>query len=225
MLAVNVDASVGTVWTIVHDRLCYRKVCAHWVRKQLTDQHRGLRMGLPLQHIFRYHEDAAFLEWIVTGNESWCHHYEPETKRDSLQWKHVSPLPLKKCKAVASAGKVLLTAFFDVRGLLLVEFLEHRRTINSDVKCETLRRLGRSIKNKILGLLTEGVVLLHDNARPHVSRVTDAELAKFKWEQLDHSPYSPDMSPCDFNVFGPLKKHLKRKRFNLANELKDAVKD
>ena len=74
-------------------------------------------------------------------------------------------------------------------------------------------------------MLTEGVVLLHDNAHPHVSRVTHMELAKFKWEPLDHPPYSPDMSPCDFHVFGPLKKHLKGKCFISDGALKDDVKD
>lgn len=44
----------------------------------------------------------------------------------------------------------------------------------------------------------------------HVSRVMHAELAVFKWEQLDHPPCSPDMSPCDFQVFGPLKKTSER---------------
>ncbi|XP_049528818.1 uncharacterized protein LOC125947660 [Dermacentor silvarum] len=57
------------------------RVCAQWVPKQLTDQHKELRMGLALRHLFRYHEDPAFLERIVTGDESWC---EPETKRDSM---------------------------------------------------------------------------------------------------------------------------------------------
>ncbi|XP_042904384.1 histone-lysine N-methyltransferase SETMAR-like [Parasteatoda tepidariorum] len=103
--------------------------------------------------------------------------------------------------------------------------LEHRKTINSYVYCETHRRLRRSIKNKRPGLITEGVVLLHDNARPHVSRVTHMERAKFEWETLNHPPYSPDMSPCYFHVFGPLKKHLKGKRFNSDGVLKDAVKD
>ncbi|PRD32520.1 UNVERIFIED_CONTAM: Histone-lysine N-methyltransferase SETMAR [Trichonephila clavipes] len=96
--------------------------------------------------------------------------------------------------------------------------------MNSDVYCETLRRLCISIKNKRPGLLTEGVVLLH-NALPHVSRVTQMELDKFKWETLDHPPYGPDMSPYDFHVFGPLKKHLKGKRFNLGDILKDTGKD
>ncbi|GFV57064.1 uncharacterized protein TNCV_2931871 [Trichonephila clavipes] len=111
MLALKVDVSYGTVWTIVHDRLRFGK------------------------------EDPAFMKRIVTGDETWCHHYEPETKRDSMQWKHASSPPPKKFRAVKSAGKVLLTVFFDVQGPLLGEFLEHRKSMNSDVYCETLRRL------------------------------------------------------------------------------------
>ncbi|GFY62784.1 histone-lysine N-methyltransferase SETMAR [Trichonephila inaurata madagascariensis] len=86
---------------------------------------------------------------------------------------------------------------------------------------ETLRSLRKSIKNKKQRLLTEGVVLLHDNA--HLQG-THAELS-FIWEQLDHPSYSPNMSPCDFHVLDPLKKDLKGKHFNSDDELKDAVKD
>ncbi|GFW41987.1 HTH_48 domain-containing protein [Trichonephila clavipes] len=60
MLALKVDASYGTVWTIVHNRLRFRKVCAAWVPKQLTDQQKELHMGLALQHLFRYQEDTPF---------------------------------------------------------------------------------------------------------------------------------------------------------------------
>ncbi|GFW56812.1 histone-lysine N-methyltransferase SETMAR [Trichonephila clavipes] len=225
MLALKVDVSYGTVWTIVHDRLRFRKLCAAWVPKQLIDQQKELRMGLGLQHLFRYQEDPAFMKRIVTGDETWCHHYEPEKKRDSMQWKHASsPLP-KRFRAVKSAGKVLLTVFFDVQGPLLAEFLERRKIINSDVYCKKLRRLRRFIKNKRLGLLMEGMVLLHDNVRPRVFLVTQTELDKFKWETLDHPPCSLEMSPCDFHVFGPLKKHLKGKRFNSDDVLRDTVKD
>ncbi|GFX13414.1 HTH_48 domain-containing protein [Trichonephila clavipes] len=53
MLALKVDVSYGTVWTTVHDRLRFRKVCVAWVPKQLTNQQKELRMGLALQHLFR----------------------------------------------------------------------------------------------------------------------------------------------------------------------------
>ncbi|GFW51812.1 HTH_48 domain-containing protein [Trichonephila clavipes] len=53
MLVLKVDVSYGTVWTIVHNRLRFRKVCAAWVLKQLIDQQKELHMGLALQHLFR----------------------------------------------------------------------------------------------------------------------------------------------------------------------------
>jgi len=34
------------------------------------------------------------------------------------------------------------------------------------------------------------------------------------WTPLEHPPYSPDLSPCDFHMFGPLKEALAGGRFN-----------
>ena len=55
---------------------------------------------------------------------------------------------------------------------------------------------------------TRGVILFHDNARPHTTNTIIALLQKFKWEVLGHPPYSPDLSPCNYVIFGPLKKVL-----------------
>jgi hypothetical protein len=49
------------------------------------------RMGLPLQRLLRYADEGeGMLNGIVTGDESWVHHYQPELKRVSVQWKHTS---------------------------------------------------------------------------------------------------------------------------------------
>jgi histone-lysine N-methyltransferase SETMAR len=41
---------------------------------------------------------------------------------------------------------------------------------------------------------------------------------------LDHPPYSPDLSPCDYHVFGPLKKTLKKGRqFKSDEAVREAV--
>ena len=120
---------------------------------------------------------------------------------------------------------MFFTIFFNIQGSFFVEFLEHRGIITSNVYCETLQSLRKSIKSKRLELLTESVVLLHDNACPHASRVTHVKRAKFKWEQLDYPSYSLNMSPCDFHVFGPLINHLKSQSFKSDDELKEAEKD
>ena len=117
-----------------------------------------------------------------------------------MQWKHVSSPPFKMFKAMATAGRSLLTFFFNNQYPLFVEFLEHRRTITSDTYYETLRSARRSIKNKRKGLLKEGLVLLHDNSRPLVSRITTVKIDKFRSEQLVYPFYSLHMSPCDFHL-------------------------
>ena len=33
-------------------------------------------------------EGEAFLSRIVTGDETWAHHYQPEMKRQSIEWHH-----------------------------------------------------------------------------------------------------------------------------------------
>jgi histone-lysine N-methyltransferase SETMAR len=34
-----------------------------------------------------------------------------------------------------------------------------------------------------------------------------------QWEDLEHPPYSPDLAPSDFHLFGPLKHHLSAEHF------------
>ncbi|KFM68784.1 Histone-lysine N-methyltransferase SETMAR, partial [Stegodyphus mimosarum] len=57
----------------------------------------------------------------------------------------------------------MATGFWDQKSVLLVEFMQPGTTINADSYCETLRRLRRAIQNKRRGLLTSGIVLIHDN--------------------------------------------------------------
>jgi hypothetical protein len=80
-------------------------------------------MGLSLQHLLRYADEGGdMLNRIVTGDESWMHLYQPEQKRASVQWKHPDSLSVKKFKVTPSAGKLMLTVFWDSQGVLLIHF-------------------------------------------------------------------------------------------------------
>jgi hypothetical protein len=54
---------------------------------------------------------------------------------------------------------------------------------------------------------------LHDNARPHTPNKINETLRNFKWEVLEHSPYSPDLAPRNFHLLGPLKHHPSAEHF------------
>jgi hypothetical protein len=57
------------------------------------------------------------------------------------------------------------------------------------------------------------LLLLHDNVRLHTANKTNETLQNFKWEVLEHPPYSPDFVPSDFHLFGPLKHNLSAEHF------------
>ena len=65
--------------------------------------------------------------------------------------------------------------------------------------------------------------LLHDNARLHFAAQNQNLITAFKWEQMDHPPYSPDLLPSDFHLFLHLKKFLGGKRFDYDDDQKDAL--
>jgi histone-lysine N-methyltransferase SETMAR len=117
----------------------------------------------------------------------------------------------------------MLTVFFDIHGPLLLEWMPVGATINAQHYCDTLQDLRQAIKNKWPGKLSRGVLMLHDNARPHAAHATRDTLCRFGWGVLDHPPYRPDLSPCDYHVFGPLKKTLKGRRFNSDEAVREAV--
>ncbi len=162
------------------------------------------RMGAALTFLTQYHQKGEeFLSHIVTGDEAWVHHFRPESKEQSMSWIEKGGKAPKKFKQVDSAGKVMLTLFWDSKGVLLEEYLPPGWTVNADMYCEMLFKLCRAIQNKQRGKLSKGIVFLHDNARPHMVRLTQIVLNDFQWDVFPHPLYSPDLAPSDFHAFSP----------------------
>ncbi|KAG5325834.1 MOS1T transposase, partial [Pseudoatta argentina] len=78
-----------------------------------------------------------------------------------------------------------------------------------------LMRLSRALKEKrpLYAQRHDKVILLHDNARPHVAKPVKTYLETLKWEVLPHSPYSPDIAPSDYHLFRSLAHSLCEQKF------------
>lgn len=110
-----------------------RKVSARWVPRELSEEHQKTRMATSLEILQRYENDGeAFLERIVTGDESWVHYWTPETKSQSMVWKTADEAAPRKFKAVPSAGKVMVTAFWDQKGVLLMDYLPQSMVVTAN---------------------------------------------------------------------------------------------
>ena len=66
-------------------------------------------------------------------------------------------------------------------------------------------------------LVIQNTIILHHNARSHTAAVTDL-LRRWQWEILEHPPYSPDMSPCDYDLFAKMKEPRRGTRYSTRNE-------
>jgi hypothetical protein len=164
-------------------------------------------MGLSVQRLLRYAgEGGNMLNRIVTGEDSWVHQYQLESKCASVQWKHPSSPSTKSIKITPSAGKVMFTVFSDSQGVLLAHFQKSDESVNSASYWEVLLKLRDAIRRKCPGQLAWGVLLYHNNARPHNARATQERIQELQRELLEHPPYNPDLALSDFHRFGPLKK-------------------
>jgi histone-lysine N-methyltransferase SETMAR len=184
-----------------------------WVPRELMDREQINRMGLSLQYLLWYADGENMLSRIVTGDKSWVHHYQPKSKSASMQWKLPSSPSTKKFNVMPSAGKVMVIVFWDSQGVLLAHFQKHGENVNSATYCEVLLELRNAIRRKHPGQLARGVLLHHDNARPHTAPATHERIQELLWELLEHPPYSTDLVPSDLHLSGLLENHLGGKRF------------
>ena len=163
-------------------------------------------------------ENDPFLKRLITGNEKWVVYNNIKRKRS---WSRPGEPTQTTSKADIHQKKVLLSVWWDYKGIIYFELLPPNRTINSDVYIEQLTKLNNAVEEKRPELTNrKGVVFHHDNARPHTSLVTRQKLMELGWDVLPHPPYSPDLAPSDYFLFRSLQNSLNGKNFNNDDDVK-----
>ncbi|GFS06420.1 histone-lysine N-methyltransferase SETMAR [Elysia marginata] len=188
----------------------------------LTDEMKMQRKTACAKLLKHYEEEGEEnIQRIVTGDESWVHHYGPESKRQSMEHRHKSSPSPRKFKVVASARKVMLIVFWDSEGIFHIEFLKQGNTVNSERYISTLRKLSVRIKRV---RPTKHAIPHHDNARPHTSRQTEEALHKMNFVVLPHPSYSPDLAPSVLYLFPKLKEHFRGNHCESDEDVEAAVR-
>ena len=71
---------LSSVLRILREPLGLRKICTRWVPCLLTDEQKQSRVRLASQVIEKYDKcDPRRLEEIVTGDETWIYHFQPDS--------------------------------------------------------------------------------------------------------------------------------------------------
>jgi hypothetical protein len=73
-------------------------------------------------------------------------------------------------------------------------------------------------------MVTSGVVILQDNARPLTAARTGVLLKHFNWKLFDYPPYSLYPALSYYHLFTYLKNWLRLQSFNNSEELMEGAK-
>ncbi|GFU63328.1 histone-lysine N-methyltransferase SETMAR [Trichonephila clavipes] len=112
------------------------------------------------------------------------------------------------------------------RQVVHYELLPTDQTVTADLNSQQLERVQQALHQKEPELVNrKGVLLLHDNARPHVARVARKTIQQLDWETLCHHPYSPDLASSEYHLFHSLDNHFRGKSFTNEADVCQALTD
>ena len=132
----------------------------------------------------------------LTGDQSWFHHYDPETKQQSKTWVSKDDPRPTKVRRNKSFGKRMVAIFFMKSGLIESVALESGASISArSYVTNCLSTVFDTVAQRREKTGLRGLILHDDNARPHRAWMTTEYLAENRVESYENPPYSPDLSP------------------------------
>ena len=101
--------------------------------------------------------------------------------------------------------------------------MPHGETVNTQYYAAYLKNhLRRAVRRKRPQL--QNVIILQYNATPHKAICVRDLIRRWRWEVLEHPPYPPDLSPCDYDLIPKLKAPLRGHRFRTQDDIAIAVR-
>jgi hypothetical protein len=105
----------------------------------------------------------------------------------------------------------------------LIEFLEKGRKFNTGYYiAEILESLSQWRSIEAAGNERK-LFMRADNTRPHTAKLSTQYFNENRMKSAPHPPYSPDLAPSDFYLFGDVKRCLADLSFEDANQILVAV--
>lgn len=222
-LAKDLNVSIATVSRHLNSIGKVKKL-DKWVPHELKECHKNRRIEVCSSLLLR-NKNEPLLDRIVTCDEKWILY---DNRRRSGQWLDHDEAPKHFPKPNLHPKKSMVTVWWSTAGVIHYSFLKPGETINAEKYCRELEAMHQKLSEKQPGLVNrKGPILLHDNARPHVSQMTLQKLIELGYETLSHPPYSPDLSPTDYHFFKHLDASLREKTFanqtNVENDFKEFI--
>lgn len=158
-IADTIGISDERVLHILHVELHMRKLFRKLVSHSLTIQQKLNRKQICQRNLELFKVNTTdFFRRFITMGETWIYHHDPKLKQEQLQWTEAGCSAPKQVKHTRSARKVMALVFWDAKGILLIDYLEKGKTINSEYYCNLLDQLDEKIREKRPGLQKKKII-------------------------------------------------------------------
>ena len=113
---------------------------------------------------------------------------------------------------------------YDCDGVILTHAVPQGQNVNAQYFRHFLKNnLRPALRRKHPHFLQNPPIILQDNARVHTAHPITDLYHHWGWEVLFHPPYSPDLSPCDYDLIPKMKEPLRDVRFWTVPDILQAL--
>ena len=221
MMAMVEKKHPATVHRYLTQVLHLKYKLTRWLPHKLTEKNLKDRVTQSKQ-LFDILEDSKSCNYrnIITGDQSWIlYNYGPRGK-----WCLDSEENPEFERDRITHEKFMLTVIWGVWGFYVIDMLPNGMSYNSTYFIEHILTVLNEKKNEIWPKSGRKKIWLHlDNCRVHNSKQTLIEMEKIPYQRTPHPPYSPDLAPSDFYLFGRVKKALEGLEFDSPQEVFDKI--
>jgi len=214
--AIGVDKM--TIIRALREDLSMVKVNFRWVPHRLTPQIKQKRVEIAHQ-MLKTIRAQRYLGNIYTSDETWIYLRNP--RRSMWTQSGVSPPTCEK--RTIGSKKAMISVIWSSSGMKSIVLLPQGEKFTQEFfKKVVLGNLSRYFEMYRPSRTGSGILLHLDNASAH--RIPDT-FGQMRLTRLEHPPYSPDLAPSDFFLFGYLKAYLEGMIFESFEEMFQAVQD
>jgi histone-lysine N-methyltransferase SETMAR len=203
VIAQNFDLSELRIKDIVEREFWLRRFSRIWLPHSLSESQKADRVAMASGLLTLLRGQVLFsFSRIVTGNESWfLYLYQTDhmfaVSRDDV---------ILRKKSTIGARKVMMTIFFSGAKLISRWAFPAGAEFTQEYFIDTILPDIIHERGQIFRRVHCGDSFVHmDNSMCHNCRKVTDKLEVLRPDRVHHSPYSPDLSPCDFWLFGMLK--------------------
>jgi histone-lysine N-methyltransferase SETMAR len=215
-LAAALKSSPATVWRHLHMAgyvLRHLRLVPHTL--SVSQKATRVEMAIRLKNVIASAKHRGW-RYFLTGDESWFYF---SIDQENIWLPEGIPIPTRPKKTIASP-KRMLTVFWSPLGFPVIQCLPKGFRFTGEYFCSNiLREIQEKRPNDRAEDGRRKLVLHFDNAAVHTARDTIDLMQRIRMKRAPHPPFSPDLAPCDFYLFGKVKMALRGAIFQDENEL------